>query len=372
MATSHDRVKLARAIVASATKRITSAKGEAEARHAEQHARRLASPTILTANDVSGEYDAKRLLMTTLGGTVRPITNADLRAFASNRQLFKNQFRVKGRGKTATYTEGITAQQVIDMSLHIDKKRANDQIRTSMIVGAQADVFHFVTSAGPDSDVNRHHVHVQFLELDNQFNNPVPEKDKRKLGKLMANGRLKFQCDCGRYRYWFRYLCTVGNFAYGLQEHGFPRVRNPNLTGVGCKHVLRTMHNIQKDATIHKKLVAQLEKLRASSNKAAMKYEREKAADVRAQGEKQAARGKSATIRLSPSKAHAAAQAKALSQAMERKAADKARRAMTPDQRKSAADTRKAIAGLQQALKFGGITQAQYDALVANLGVKTK
>jgi hypothetical protein len=144
------------------------------------------------------------------------------------------------------------------------------------------------------------------------------------------------------------------------------------LHGVACKHVLRTMHNIQKDPGVHKRLAAQVVKLRTVRDKADHKYEKEKAADVRAHGEKQAAKGRSATIRMSQSKEYAAAQAKKAAQTMARKAADKARRAQTPEQRRGAADARKAIAGLQQALKFGGITQAQYDALVANLGVKTK
>jgi hypothetical protein len=55
---------------------------------------------------------------------------------------------------------------------------------------------------------------------------------------------------------------------------------------------------------------------------------------------------------------------------MAKKAADKARRETTGDARKVAAAQKKALAGIQQLLKFGGITQAQYDAMAANLGTK--
>jgi hypothetical protein len=368
MATSHERVKLAREIVASATKRIAGAKKEYEGRNAREKAEREAATTILSPDEVSGLYDAKRLLTTTLGGVQRAITLKDVRAFQQNVSVFKRQFQTKKRGKPAQYVGGITAQHVIDLALWIDKKRANEQIRTSVPVGVKADVLHFITNAGPDSDVARHHVHVEFLDM--QAVAATPENDARKLGKAVATGRLKYDCDCGRHRYWYRYMATIGQYAYGRGEEGFPKIRNPELHGVACKHVLRTMHNIQKDPGVQKKLATQVLKLRTVRDKADHKYEKAKAADVRAQGEKQAAKGRSATIRMSQSKDYAAAQAKKAAQTMAARAADKARRSLTPDQRRAQADARKAISGLQQALKFGGITQAQYDALVANLGVK--
>jgi hypothetical protein len=282
--------------------------------------------------------------------------------------MFKRQFQTKKRGQPAQYVGGITAQHVIDLALWVDKKRANEQIRTSVPVGVKADVLHFITNAGPDSDAVRHHVHVEFLDMTAIA--AQPERDARKLGKAVANGRLAFDCDCGRHRFWYRYMATIGKYNYGRNEEGFPKIRNPELHGVACKHVLRTMHNIQKDPNIHKKLYTQVAKLREKRDKADHKYEREKAADVRAAGEKQAAKGRSATIRMSQSKEYAAAQAKKLAQSMAKKAADKARRAQTPEERKTATAQRKAIAGLQQALKFGGIDQKTYDTLVANLGVK--
>jgi hypothetical protein len=368
MATSHERIKLAQDIVKRTTQRLTSARKEAEQRAGHDLDRRKAATTILTPDEVSGVYDAGRLLTTSLRGDVRPITLADLRAFQQNVKNFKKLHQVKTRGKPAQFIGGITAQHVIDLALWIDKKRANEQIRTSVPVGVKANVFHFATNAGPDSNVSRHHVHVEFIDFEQAVG--ASSLDARKTGKAIANGRLKFDCTCGRHTFWYRYMATIGEYNYGRSETGFPKLKNPSLVGVACKHVLRTMHNIQKDPAIHKRLYQQVLKQREALDRNAAKYERIKAADVRAHGEKQAAKGKSATIRLSPSKAYAAEQAKKLAQTMAKKAADKARRAMTPDQRKSAADTRKAIAGLQQALKFGGITQAQYDALVANLGVK--
>ena len=368
MATSNERIKLAQDIVKRATQRLTGARKEAEQRAQHDLDRRKAATTILTPDEVSGVYDAGRLLTTSLRGELRPITLADIRAFQQNVSNFKKLHQVKKRGKPAQFVGGITAQHVIDLALWIDKKRANEQIRTSVPVGVKANVFHFVTNAGPDSDALRHHVHVEFIDFEQAVG--ASSLDARKTGKQIANGRLKFDCDCGRHTFFFRYLATIGEYNYGRSETGYPKIRNPKLVGVACKHVLRTMHNIQKDPAIHKRLYQQVLKQRETLDRTAAKYEKIKVAEVRAHGEKQAAKGKSANIRMSQSKEYAAAQAKKLAASMAKKAADKARRAQTPEERKTAAAQRKAIAGLQQALKFGGIDQKTYDMLVANLGVK--
>jgi hypothetical protein len=370
MATSHERVKLAQDIVKRTTQRLSGARKEAEHRAQADLDRRKAATTILNPDEVSGLYDAGRLLTTSLRGDVRAITQADLRAFQQNVSNFKKLHQTKKRGKPAQFVGGITAQHVIDLALWIDKKRANEEIRTSVPVGVKANVLHFVTNAGPDSDKMRHHVHVEFIDFEQAVG--ASSLDARKTGKQIANGRLKFDCDCGRHTFWYRYMATIGEYNYGRSETGFPKLKNPKLVGVACKHVLRTMHNIQKDAAIHKRLYQQVLKQRETLDRNAAKYEKVKVAEVRAHGEKQAARGRSANLRMGQSKEYAAAQLKKAAQTMARRAADKARRDLSPDQRRAQADARKALAGLQQALKFGGITQAQYDALAANLGVKTK
>lgn len=41
------------------------------------------------------------------------------------------------------------------------------------------------------------------------------------------------------------YLNTVAGTVLGRKEGGFPKIRNPNMTGVACKHILRVMHWIK-------------------------------------------------------------------------------------------------------------------------------
>jgi hypothetical protein len=366
MATSNERVKLAQDIKR-ATTRLQGAKKEADARAKFDLERRKAASTILNPDEVSGVYDAGRMLMTSLNGDVRPITLSDLRAFQQNVKNFKKLHQVKKRGKPAQFVGGITAQHVIDLALFIDKKRANDEIKTSVPVAVKSDVLHFITNAGPDSDSVRHHVHVQFLDFDAAL--ASPSIDARKTGKQIANGRLKFDCDCGRHTFWYRYMATIGEYNYNRSESGFPKIRNPNLHGVACKHVLRTMHNILRDPHVHKRLYQQLLKMRDEQTKD-LKRQNFKTEDVREHGAKQAAKKTANKIRLTPSQAFQQARAKAAAQAMAKKAADKARRETTGDARKVAAAQKKALAGIQQLLKFGGITQAQYDAMAANLGTK--
>ena len=232
---------------------------------------RAQAKTILDPLDVAGEYDAARLLQTTLGGELRPITLDDLRQFAHNARKLGKRF--KG---------GITAKGVIDASLQVDRDRANREIRTAVVVKAHAGNLHFITNAGPDSDVVRHHVNVEFPAF--KAYAASPQKPPL-LAKAMLAGPLRFECDCGRHRYWFRFLATKGGFNAGRAETGFPKIRNPKLVGVACKHALRAMLAVLNDANVR----AQAAKMIAAAQKNDVKAQTVTAAEARAAAEKQLA-----------------------------------------------------------------------------------
>jgi hypothetical protein len=214
--------------------RILTPGGQKELRdrQARDLAERQAASTILNPGEVAGDYDARRMLMTTLGGQLRPLTVDDLRQLAANARRAGKRF--KG---------GITAKDVIELSLREDRERASREIKVALPVRAKGDTILFVTNAGPDSDVQRHHVTVAFDGFGAAVASPSPVA---KLARSVLAGPLKFDCDCGRHRYWFRYIATIGRFNAGRDEPGFPKIRNPNLRGVACKHVLRTMERISK------------------------------------------------------------------------------------------------------------------------------
>jgi hypothetical protein len=359
MAKIHD------ALIGRATERLTSARKEAEARAKADLARRQASPSILHPEEVSGDYDTKRTLMTTLRGNIsQPITLDDLRAFQRNVATLKKLHATKGPGtRKMTFRGGITAQHCIDLAIEADKKRANDEIRMAVVASIRGPLVHFITNSGPDSDVSRHHVHVQFQDFQSEAG--ASPNDAKKIGKKIALGRLKFDCDCGRHTFWYRYMATVGEYAYGRLETGFPRVRNPRLRGVACKHVLRVMHTIQRDAAVHAKLAQQVMKARDTLNEKALKAERTSAADIRKQAAEQAAKRKSqSNLKTSTQKADESARRKAKS-AMLAKAAGKAPPAETP--RAKTKRLREDEARLSALLSSGVLDRTMYEAAMKNI-----
>lgn len=207
-------------------------KRQSTQRKSREAAEKVAKPILLRPNDLSGDYDFNRALMTTLGGKARVITDEDLKAFARNIDVVK-----------ARYSQGITPQQIIDWSLPEDRERANKEILLCAPFSRKEGVQRFMTNASKGSPVVNHYVTVEFLN----FNDLVtqPRKVGLKLSReQLAKGAVKFDCDCGRHTFWFRYLATIGKYAHGRQENGFPKIRNPQLQGVACKHVLRVMQFI--------------------------------------------------------------------------------------------------------------------------------
>ena len=228
--------------------RFTSANKEARTNYHADTARRERASGILAPNEVSGEYDAGRLLGTTLGGVMRALTIEDLHQFRKG---------VKALGRK--FKGGITAKSVIDMSLQADRDRANREITMAVPVQLYAGRVHFMTNAGPKSDVTRHHVHIELLNYSAAISSPAKTSD---LVKMMTTGPLKLDCDCGRHVFWYRFIATSGNFNAGRPENGFPKIRNPNLVGVACKHVLRVMQQLSSPA-----VRMQLEKMVESGRK---------------------------------------------------------------------------------------------------------
>lgn len=222
-------------------------KAEVERRRLDQ---RMPGNTLLNPDEVAGDYLISRGLMTTLGGEVRPLSFDDLKQFQYNVQ------NLRKAAKKARMLGGITAKQVIDKSWTEDRKRAQDQIRTAnpthyravSEAGGQGTslMVGFMTSAGPDSEFTHHNVNVQFLDFGAVVASPAKAD---KIVDHLVKGRLKFECNCGRFKYFFRYVCTQAEIVAGRPETGFPKIRNPGVTGVACKHALRVMQTVMGSPT---------------------------------------------------------------------------------------------------------------------------
>ncbi len=206
--------------------------------------RKIPRPMFLRPEDIAQgvDYDVEKVLYTTLGQQKgeppRRITRDDILAFQDNILLLKDQ-----------YKKGITVQNIINLSLQDDIDRANQQIYMSVPLSRKSGLVHFLTNAGPESKVQNHHVEVEFAN----FGSVVFDIKKEAVNTVknrLANGKIKFECDCERHTYWFRYMATIGGYGLGRQEGGFPKVRNPHLSGVACKHVLRVAQWIISPAGI--------------------------------------------------------------------------------------------------------------------------
>jgi hypothetical protein len=207
-----------------------AANTEARNRYVGEMEHREQASGILKPGEVSGDYNSARLLQTTLGGQLRALTHDDLRAFRDT---------VKKLGKK--FKGGITAKAVIDMSTQGDRDRANKEIHQAVPMQSMGGRVHFVTNSGPNSEVTRHHVHIEMLNYSAAVSSPVKMSE---VAKMLTTGPLKFDCDCGQHQYRYRYIATTGNFNAGRSEPGFPKLTNPRLIGVACKHVLRVMQQL--------------------------------------------------------------------------------------------------------------------------------
>lgn len=217
---------------------------------------RLASDIILSADDLSGDYDFERALFTTLGGKVKRITNSDL-----------EQFRHFRRQLGAKYKGGITVQQIINFSTELvshvtgtsDRDRAQKEIHTAFPVTHRGGRVQFQTNAGKDSEVSRHHVVLEFMDYPSAVATDVHSD---RAAQLMCKGKVKIDCDCARQRYFFRYIASVGNFNAGRHEDGTPKITNPTLKGVACKHIVKVAALVKQSGVFRKYATRMIEQAR--------------------------------------------------------------------------------------------------------------
>lgn len=246
-------------MVDESARKIAGSLGEARARAKASQDKRDSAPNILNPHEVRGEYDANRMLETTLGGIKRIMTADDLAAFRRNAQI---------AGKS--FVGGITARQIIDRSLSVDRKRARQEILWAMPSHAKksqkGNLFvNFNTDASGRNGSSRHFVQVEFLGFQTAIVSGAHAP--LRAAREMAKDKIKFDCDCGRHTYFLRYLATIGNYNAGRAETGYPKIRNPNLVGIACKHVLRVMAEIEGGAYVLKFLADAIEKARKNNGK---------------------------------------------------------------------------------------------------------
>jgi hypothetical protein len=185
-------------------------------------------------------------LKTTLGGQMRSITAEDLRTFKATIQRLQGDRLHKG----------LVAKEVISMAAAIDLERARKEIHHATPFRMVSGAVQFSTNASQGSKSARHVVRVDFSGFGACVASPLtPLKAAASMAK---DAPLRFECDCERHTFWYRYIASIGGWNTGRTETGFPKIRNPTLTGVACKHVLRVMTELQS-AAVHRPLARMIE-----------------------------------------------------------------------------------------------------------------
>ncbi|WP_394211140.1 hypothetical protein [Psychrobacter piscatorii] len=214
--------------------------------HGERLTTKKLESLVKTAKNRAG-ISAGELLEFTLGDTKRnrelkkTLNAAILDAYLANVKAASNKF-----------LGGITPQQVINQSRVEDIKRANTQIHLASVFKRKGNVIHFVTNAGIGSKDTHHYVTVQLLDYPNLLLGRTKAPTVVDVREAVIDGKIRFDCDCGRHRYWYRYIATVGKYNYKIDENRYPSTRNPKLTGVACKHALRVMKYVTSPHMIAK------------------------------------------------------------------------------------------------------------------------
>ena len=206
-----------------------------------QNAKRTLSPAQIREGIRSGKISLE--METAIGKKAdgSSFTVDDLKAFQKARADTAKRFGKKG----------ITIDQLIAASRPDDVKRANGTYvpkkengwRGNLVRGAarlyqvRGDTLFFSVRASEESKKQLHQVKIRLQGWNEQLTN---EKANEKTAtKNALDGQILIDCDCERHQFWYRYLAGIGGYALTPStEKDFPKVRNPDLTGACCKHVV--------------------------------------------------------------------------------------------------------------------------------------
>lgn len=208
-------------------------------------AKHTLTPALLNRSKKLSVDDLVRLGKKSTGEN---FTYDDLKRFERLRKKYK-----KRRGKLV----GITFKELVAKSRTIDVKRANNQsndnrgiTRASLIALRKGNIAFIRVKASKKSKHQEHLVKIRFDEWEDCLHEAKPnDENYLRAVKAACLGRVSIDCDCGRHQYWYRYMATIGNYQLKPpSELSFPKLKNPELIGVTCKHVIKAMVMLQSPA----------------------------------------------------------------------------------------------------------------------------
>lgn len=220
-----------------------------------RRAKRTLTPGILSRGKRNSIADIVRLGRKADG---TEFTLEELKRFDETRKKFKKR---AGGLPGVTYLELVarSAESRIDRA----SNRSNDRrgVSRGQLVSLRTNIAEIRVKASQRSVHQDHRVKVRFEQWE-EFMADASGKPKgyEKAVKKACAGRVSFDCSCGDHQYRYRYMATLGNYALAPpKEWAFPKIRNPHLTGLACKHVLLSMRMMQSPVW-QKRLSLEMEK----------------------------------------------------------------------------------------------------------------
>ena len=182
-----------------------------------------------------------------------PFTVDDLKELRSTGQKIPEKFfSCRKRGPCRSADQAFPGKKDIVRS----QKEIRNATMYRIFNGADGVMLLFRVTASPNSKYLHHRVKVRLEEWNDWLTSSVPF---RQAAENILNGRISFDCDCGRHQYWYRYMATIGGYAIKPLENAYPKVRNPKLFGACCKHVLKALATIRGPA-VRRLIVMEMEK----------------------------------------------------------------------------------------------------------------
>ena len=221
----------------------------------------------------------------------------DLKKMQSRAAAVERSFKSTGKGIKAILartrpapTFSRTSDKVSD-----DVTRARN-IPKPAFVSQQGKILNFRVRG--ESGRTNHQTRVELVQLEEALRTKLDERGSYAPAVAKAlSGDIRVDCSCGRYLYWFRYMCTVADIAI-VPERAFPKIRNFRTRGIICKHLIRVLSHIQTSRVFQKTLADRFEALAGS----VMPTSRERFATQAEQAKERRARGDTQLRRLERAK----------------------------------------------------------------------
>lgn len=161
----------------------------------------------------------------------------DLKRFDQMRK----QYKKRGAGLAGvTYSELVakSAETRVDRASNRSKDRRG--VSQAQLLKLRANVATIKVKASDISDHQHHKVDVRFEEWGERMGDADgSDRGYASAARKACAGRMSINCSCGDHQYRYRYMATLGNYCLSPpKEFAYPKITNPNLTGLACKHVL--------------------------------------------------------------------------------------------------------------------------------------